>query len=112
MRRSRIRPFCPPNFDCSGGARSYAQAMPSRAVSAAVPGTLFVIGGAEDRVGRRSVLREFVRLAGGRGVRVAVVATASALGPEILDTYEELFRDLGASDVVRLRPETRADAED
>ncbi|HEX7189794.1 MAG TPA: cyanophycinase [Actinomycetes bacterium] len=82
---------------------------PDRPVS---DGTLCVIGGAEDRTGDRVVLREFLRLAGGDGARVAVVATASALGPEVLDAYEETFRDLGAGSVVRLRPETRAQADD
>jgi len=75
-------------------------------------GTLFAIGGAEDRLSRRVVLREFVRRAGGKGTRVAVVATASALGPEILDTYDELFVGLGAAPVLRLRPETRDEADD
>jgi cyanophycinase len=59
-----------------------------------------VIGGAEDRVGDRVVLRELLRLAGGDGARIAVVATASSLGPEILETYDRTFRDLGAGDVV------------
>ena len=75
-------------------------------------GVLCVVGGAEDRVGDRLVLRELVRLAGGDGSRVAVVATASSLGPEILETYDRTFRDLGAGDVVGLRPESRTDAED
>jgi cyanophycinase len=75
-------------------------------------GTLCMIGGGEDRTGRRVVLREFLRLAGGDGARVAVVATASSLGPEILDSYDTVFRDLGAGDVVRLRPESRAEADD
>jgi cyanophycinase len=77
-----------------------------------VEGTLCVIGGAEDRTGARTVLREFLRLAGGSGARVAVVATASSLGPEIFDSYDEVFRDLGAADVLRLRPESRAAADD
>jgi cyanophycinase len=71
-----------------------------------------VIGGAEDRVGDRVVLRELLRLAGGDGARIAVVATASSLGPEILETYDRAFRDLGAGDVVGLRPESRSDADD
>lgn len=75
-------------------------------------GPLCVIGGAEDRTGDRVVLREFVRLAGGAGSRIAVVATASSLGPEILLAYDEVFRALGAGDVLPLRPETRAQAED
>jgi cyanophycinase len=80
-------------------------------VSPVAAGTLFVIGGAEDRTGSRVVLREFVRLAG-EAPRIAVVATASSLGPEILDEYAEVFRDLGAREVLRLRPETRAEADD
>lgn len=76
------------------------------------PRTLCIIGGAEDRTGARVVLTEFLRLAGGAGARVAVVATASSLGPEILESYDEVFRDLGAGAVVALRPETRAEADD
>ena len=86
--------------------------MAHRAVRPVSGGVLCVIGGAEDRVGDRLVLRELVRLAGGSGARVAVVATASSLGPEVLEAYDGTFRDLGAGDVVGLRPESRADAED
>jgi cyanophycinase len=74
-------------------------------------GTLCVIGGAEDRTGSRTVLREFVRLAGDEP-RIAVVATASSLGTEVLDEYAAVFRDLGAGDVLSMRPESRADADD
>ena len=86
--------------------------MAHRAVRPVSGGVLCVIGGAEDRVGDRMVLRELVRLAGGDGARIAVVATASSLGPEILEAYDRTFRDLGAGDVVGLRPESRSDADD
>jgi cyanophycinase len=86
--------------------------VPLRPVNPVPAGILCVIGGAEDRTGSRIVLREFVRLAGGDGCRIAVVATASSLGQEILDSYDVVFRDLGAGDVLRLRPESRADAND
>ena len=86
--------------------------MAHRAVRPVSGGVLCVIGGAEDRTGDRVVLRELVRVAGGDGARIAVVATASSLGPEILDAYDSTFRDLGAGDVVGLRPESRADADD
>jgi cyanophycinase len=75
-------------------------------------GTLFVVGGAEDRVGERVVLREFVGLAGGAGARIAVVATASSLGPEILEAYDDAFRALGAAATVPLRPHSRDEADD
>ncbi|MEP7092106.1 MAG: cyanophycinase [Nocardioidaceae bacterium] len=70
------------------------------------------IGGAEDKLGRRSVLRAFVALAGGPEARIAVVPTASSLGPEVIEVYDALFRRLGAREVVGARPHTRADAED
>lgn len=86
--------------------------MPVTPVSPEPAGTLCVIGGAEDRTGSRLVLREFLRLAGGDGARVAVVATASSLGEEIFESYDEAFRSLGADEVLRLRPGSRAEADD
>ena len=80
-------------------------------MSPVAAGTLCVIGGAEDRAGSRTVLREFVRLAG-EEPRIAVVATASSLGPEILDEYAAVFLELGAGAVVPLRPESRFEADD
>jgi cyanophycinase len=76
------------------------------------PGVLIAIGGAEDKLGRRSVLSEFVSLAGGAEARIAVVPTASSLGPEIVEVYDALFRRLGAGEVVGARPHTRIEAED
>ncbi|MBW8750655.1 MAG: cyanophycinase [Propionibacteriales bacterium] len=75
-------------------------------------GELFVIGGAEDKLGRRTVLREFVESAGGEDARIAVIPTASSLGPEIIDVYRAVFTKLGAADVVGVRPETREQAAD
>jgi cyanophycinase len=73
-------------------------------------GDLLVIGGAEDKLGRRTVLNEFVQRAGGADARIAVIPTASSLGPEIIDVYAALFRKLGAAEVYGVRPEDRADA--
>ena len=77
----------------------------------AAPGAVFVIGGAEDKAGRREILHRFVRLAGSNP-RIAIVPTASTLGNEVVELYDALFRRLGAGDVVSMRPETRADAQD
>ncbi len=78
----------------------------------ATAGTLLAIGGAEDKLGRRTVLRRFVEAAGGPAARLAVVPTASALGPEIVEVYAAVFRRLGVADVVTARPQTRAEAAD
>jgi len=78
----------------------------------ASPGPLLAIGGAEDKLGKRTVLSEFVRLAGGDGAKIAVIPTASSLGPEIIEVYDALFRRLGAREVVAARPESREEADD
>ena len=85
---------------------------PQVRVSSSNRGPLLAIGGAEDKLGKRAVLSEIVELAGGPGARIAVIPTASSLGPEIVEVYEALFRKLGAADVFGLRPETREQAED
>ena len=85
--------------------------MPISASPGAVrAGDLLVIGGAEDKLGRRTVLQEFVRRAGGQQARIAVIATASSLGPEIVEVYQALFTKLGAAEVYGVRPEDRAQA--
>lgn len=70
------------------------------------------IGGAEDKLGRMTILREVVKLAGGTDARIVVISTASSLGDEITHAYLRLFADLGASDVQGVRPESRAEAAD
>ena len=75
-------------------------------------GTLFAIGGAEAKLRRRAVLRAFVAAAGGSDARIAVVPTASSLGPEVVEVYRAVFASLGAGEVVALRPESRAEAQD
>ena len=76
------------------------------------PGALLAIGGAEDKLGKRSVLRAFVSAAGGPNAKIAVVPTASSLGPEVVEVYEALFRRLGAQGVVAARPRSREQAND
>jgi cyanophycinase len=74
--------------------------------------TLFVIGGGEDRVGKASLLRRFVKLAGGRRARLVVVPTASSFPDDVAASYTEVFTRLGAPDVLVVNPTTRDDAHD
>lgn len=74
------------------------------------PGVVMPIGGAEDKVGRMTVLREVVRLAGGARSRIVVISTASSLGDEITHAYLQIFTSLGVTEVVGIRPESRAQA--
>jgi cyanophycinase len=75
-------------------------------------GALIAIGGAEDKLGRRTVLRTFISLAGGPDAKIAIIPTASSLGPEIVEVYDALFRKLGAREVVAVRPRSREEAEE
>ena len=75
-------------------------------------GPLMIIGGAEDKLRKRRILKEFVAAAGGLDARIVVIPTASSLGPEIVDVYEALFRAEGASEVTEVRPRSREEAQD
>jgi cyanophycinase len=74
--------------------------------------TLLIIGGAEDRVGKATVLRRFVRLAGGRRARIALIPTASSFQDEVAASYTEVFTRLGAPEPVVVNPQNRVDAHD
>jgi cyanophycinase len=71
-----------------------------------------VIGGAEDKLRKRTILKEFVAASGGADARIAVIPTASSLGDEVVDVYDALFRRLGAGAVVAVRPQSREEARD
>jgi cyanophycinase len=71
-----------------------------------------IIGGAEDKLRKRRILKEFVAAAGGPEARIAVIPSASSLGSEIVDLYEALFRAEGAAEVTMVRPESRDEAHD
>lgn len=75
------------------------------------PRRLMIIGGAEDKLGHRRILRRFVSLSGGSQAVIAVCATASSLGDEITDLYEKVFYELGAAEVLSVRPVNRAEAD-
>lgn len=71
-----------------------------------------IIGGAEDKLRKRTILKEFVAASGGDRARIAVIPTASSIGTEVSEVYDALFRSLGAAEVVTVRPESREEAHD
>jgi len=71
-----------------------------------------IIGGAEDKLSKRTILKDFVAASGGQEARIVVIPTASSLGHEIVDVYEALFTKIGAAEVHTARPESREDAHD
>jgi cyanophycinase len=73
------------------------------------PGLIMAIGGAEDKVRERIILRRFVEASGGPDANIVVLATASEL-PETGERYAELFYGMDADTVEVLRIRTREDA--
>jgi cyanophycinase len=73
------------------------------------PGLIMAIGGAEDKVRERLILRRFVAASGGTEARIVVLATASEV-PETGERYSELFAGMGAAAVDVLRVRNREDA--
>jgi len=71
-----------------------------------------IIGGAEDKLRRRTILTDFVTASGGADARIVVIPTASSLVDEVVEVYDALFRRLGAGEVTGCRPESREDAHD
>jgi len=69
-------------------------------------GTLFIIGGHEDRTGERRILQEVVLRA--RGGRIVVATVASAVAGELWQEYEPAFKALGARDLHHLDIDRRA----
>ncbi len=83
------------------------EVLPSQA--AGKPGPLIAIGGNEDKLRERTILRYFLEVAGGSSAAVVVLATAS----EIADTgerYANLFYSLNAESVEVLRIANREEA--
>ncbi|HJQ33828.1 MAG TPA: cyanophycinase [Pyrinomonadaceae bacterium] len=73
-------------------------------------GPLVIIGGAEDREEERGILREFVRLAGGKRARLVIISVASDAPREVGQIYEKTFRALGVRQVRALDMAGRSDA--
>lgn len=71
-------------------------------------GFIVPIGGAEDKVGERAILRHFAEICHGR---IAILPTASE-SSEIGPRYERLFGELGVQDVRSLPIDERSGAED
>lgn len=69
------------------------------------------IGGAEDKLGKKTVLARFVTLCGGSSAQIVVLPTASSVPMETGARYQELFRAFGVDAVTVVYINSRADAE-
>jgi len=73
-------------------------------------GYIIPIGGAEDKISDRAILRRFIELCGGGESKIAIIPTASELA-STGRRYEEVFRRLGVQWARELPYQTRKDAE-
>ena len=71
-------------------------------------GFIIPIGGAEEKVRDRRILRRFVTLCGGEDARIAIIPTASRM-PDTGERYEEVFEDMGVKHAKSLGYEQRRD---
>jgi len=74
-------------------------------------GPLLLIGGAEDKVGSRTILSRFAQLAGGNQARITVVATASSFQQLVGQRYMALFTALDVAHVDMLPVHDRVHAQ-
>ncbi|HIA37923.1 MAG TPA: cyanophycinase [Planctomycetes bacterium] len=73
-------------------------------------GYIIPIGGAEEKISDRAILKKFLEISGGNEARIVVIPTASQL-PETGPCYVELFSELGAGQSISLPFEERSDCE-
>ncbi|MGI8428567.1 MAG: hypothetical protein ACR2OB_04530, partial [Solirubrobacteraceae bacterium] len=73
-------------------------------------GTLFIIGGHEDKSGPMTILRRFVAAAGGANARIVAITTASAIPEVMAATYAAAFKTLGVTNFTALEVASRAQA--
>lgn len=85
--------------------------MPARPEHPDLRGYIIPIGGAEDKLSVRGILRRFAELSGGGAGRIVVVPTAS-LDPETPERYRALFTDLGVGSVGICNPRSRQEAQE
>lgn len=76
-----------------------------------VKGRLVIIGGAEEREGKCEILKEFVRLSGGRQARIGIMTAATSYPEEVGKEYTEIFERLGAEKVEVIDTAEREDAD-
>jgi cyanophycinase len=86
--------------------------MSSEGIQEGIRGQLVIIGGAEDKQGDCTILREFIRRSGGLQARIVVMTVATGLPGEVGEDYIKVFEKLGVEDVRVLDNAKREDASD
>lgn len=74
------------------------------------PGTLIIIGGAEDKYNERHILRRFLEMSGGPEAKILIVPIASEFPEVAAHVYTNVFEALGAGSVDSLHVANRGEA--
>lgn len=112
MTDTSTQPAAQTNDAASREGDSQAGVEPQSSASAQqTHGQLVIIGGAEDREGDCTILREFVRRAGGLNARLVVMTVATSLPDEVGRTYIGAFERLGVESVEVVDTKDRQDGE-
>jgi cyanophycinase len=72
---------------------------------------LVIVGGAEDRLQDRIILRKFSEYCGGPQAKIRIITAASADPQGVWQSYREAFRALGVGNVDRLAIDDRESAQ-
>jgi cyanophycinase len=84
---------------------------PAQVAPGEARGYIIPVGGAEAKAQDSPILRRFVKLAGGKRARIAIIPTAS-LAADTGARYERVFREMGAEVAEAFPFEERRDCED
>lgn len=71
---------------------------------------LVIVGGAEDRLQDRTILRKYVDYCGGSAAKIRIITAASGDPEGVWQSYRNVFMALGVEDVQRLVLDDRASA--
>lgn len=108
----RLKQFVMPSASMLNLDRQVASgAGMSQAGSQSIKSAVMVIGGGEDKVQDRKILRAFVENSGGESARIAIIPSASR-EPEVIGRiYHQIFTELGAAsvEVLDIRERTTQD---
>lgn len=112
MTDTTTQPTAQPSEAGDREARSQARVeAQSSAATEQTHGQLVIIGGAEDREGDCTILREFVRRAGSLNAWIVIMTVATSLPDEVGRTYTNVFERLGVESVTVVDTKDRQDGE-
>ena len=98
------------NFAQLSVATGLFSILPSTHSKSNANGKLLIIGGAEDRINERVILKRFIELSGGNQAKLKFILAASSEPSSVWSSYSNVFKNLGATNVEPIALLSRKDA--